>query len=165
MVLPAPNQDILGHPCTPTLSEIQHHVQDKFGICPCHWQLKVTEALLNGDNDVVCIASTRMGKTLSFWIPILFRPRGIQIVVTPLNTLGRENVASLARAGIKAIAINAIDTFDYCAIIVSPKQLMKPSGEFEKHLKNPLFTSRIISIIIDEAHCLTDWGEFHPEYC
>ncbi|KAI6027933.1 hypothetical protein PISMIDRAFT_119009 [Pisolithus microcarpus 441] len=108
MVLPAPNQDIPGHPCTPTLSEIWHHVQDKFGICPCHWQLKVTEALLNGDNDIVCIAGTgMMGKTLGFWIPILFCPGGIQIVVTLLNTLGRQNVASLARAGIKAIAINA----------------------------------------------------------
>ncbi|KAI6011404.1 P-loop containing nucleoside triphosphate hydrolase protein [Pisolithus microcarpus] len=122
-----------------------------------------------------------MGKTLGFWIPILFRPGGIQIVVTPLNTLGRQSAASLARAGIKGIAINAdtattanfteltvnhkaIDTFEYRAIIVSPEQLMKPSGEFEKRLKNPLFTSRIISIIIDEAHCLTDWGEFRPEY-
>ena len=31
-------------------------------------------------------------------------------------------------------------------------------------LKDPLFTSRVISIIIDEAHCLADWGEFRPEY-
>jgi len=41
---------------------------------------------------------------------------------------------------------------------------MKPNGEFEKRLKNPLFASQIISIVIDEAHCLTDWGEFQPEY-
>jgi superfamily II DNA helicase RecQ len=41
---------------------------------------------------------------------------------------------------------------------------MKPDGEFEKLLMNPLFASRIISIVIGGAHCLTDWGEFHPEY-
>jgi ATP-dependent DNA helicase RecQ len=41
---------------------------------------------------------------------------------------------------------------------------MKPNGEFEKLLKDPLFTSYLIGIIIDEAHCITEWGEFRPEY-
>ena len=37
---------------------------------------------------------------------------------------------------------------------------MKPDREFEQLLKNPLFMSQIISIVIDKVHCLTDWGEF-----
>ena len=41
---------------------------------------------------------------------------------------------------------------------------MKPDWEFEQLLKNPLFMSQLISIIINKAHCLTDWGEFRPEY-
>jgi superfamily II DNA helicase RecQ len=41
---------------------------------------------------------------------------------------------------------------------------MKLNGEFERLLKNDLFTAQIISVIIYEVHCLTDWGEFHPEY-
>lgn len=40
---------------------------------------------------------------------------------------------------------------------------MKPDS-VEKILKDVHFASRIISIVIDEAHCLTDWGEFCPEY-
>lgn len=41
---------------------------------------------------------------------------------------------------------------------------MKPNSEFEKLLKDPLFTSYLVGIIIDEAHCITEWGEFRPEY-
>jgi len=48
-----------------------------------------------------------MGKTLTFWLPLLFCPTGIQIVVTPLNQLGQQNVDSLQLASIQSIAINA----------------------------------------------------------
>ncbi|KAG1842098.1 hypothetical protein C8R48DRAFT_544299, partial [Suillus tomentosus] len=58
----------------------------------------------------------------------------------------------------------AIKAFKYRAIAVSPEQIMKPNGEFEQLLKNPLFTSHIVSIVVDEAHCITEWGDFRPEY-
>ena len=93
-------------PC-PTLATICQQAQQTFAVCPCLWQLKVSEALLKGDKDVVCTAGTGMGKTLCFWLPLLFRPNGLQIVVTPLNLLGNQNVASLTKAGISAIAINS----------------------------------------------------------
>lgn len=41
---------------------------------------------------------------------------------------------------------------------------MKDGGGFERLLKNPLFTSRIMGVVIDEAHCISSWGEFCPEY-
>ena len=98
MVLSTPNQELSQR--GPTLSEIRQCTQQVFGIRPCLWQLKVTEALLMGDKDILCMAGTGMGKTLGFWMPLLFRPSSIQIVVTPLNMLGRQNAASLAKAGI-----------------------------------------------------------------
>lgn len=52
----------------------------------------------------------------------------------------------------------------YRAIIVSPEQMMKDGGGFEALWKNETFTSRIISIVWDEAHCISYWGEFRPEY-
>ncbi|KIO12248.1 hypothetical protein M404DRAFT_44354, partial [Pisolithus tinctorius Marx 270] len=71
------------------------------------WQLQVAEAILKGGRNVLCIARTGMGKTLTFWMPLLFWPAGIQIVVTPLNLLGKQNVMSLVKAGIQAISISS----------------------------------------------------------
>lgn len=58
----------------------------------------------------------------------------------------------------------AIKAFKYRAIAVSPEKIMKPNGEFEQLLKNPLFTLHIISIVVDKAHYITEWGEFCLEY-
>ncbi|KIN93628.1 hypothetical protein M404DRAFT_55307, partial [Pisolithus tinctorius Marx 270] len=91
----------------PTLSNIATRTQEVFGIQPCRWQLQVAEAILKGGRDVLCIAGTGMGKTLTFWMPLLFRPAGIQIVITPLNLLGKQNVMSLVKAGIRAISISS----------------------------------------------------------
>ncbi|KZV63589.1 P-loop containing nucleoside triphosphate hydrolase protein [Peniophora sp. CONT] len=157
----------------PTLSEIRSVTQQKFGKRACHWQLKICEELLKGEKDVTCIAGTGSGKTMTFWMPLLFRD-GIQVIVTPLNILGEQNVADLARLGIKAIELNAktatsaayrlIEEGYYRAIIVNPEELMKEGGEFDKLLHNEGFTSRIISVVWDEAHCVATWGDFRPEY-
>ncbi|KIJ10337.1 hypothetical protein PAXINDRAFT_86243 [Paxillus involutus ATCC 200175] len=55
--------------------------QHVFGVRPCLWQIKATSAILSG-KDVICIVGTGMGKTLTFWMPLLFRPDGVQIMVT-----------------------------------------------------------------------------------
>ncbi|KIK72934.1 hypothetical protein PAXRUDRAFT_21420 [Paxillus rubicundulus Ve08.2h10] len=91
----------------PSISDIRKCAEEILGVRPCLWQLKVVEALLKRDQDMLCIAGTGMGKTLTFWMPLLFRPDGIQIIVTPLNMLGKQNATSLAKAGIRAIAVNS----------------------------------------------------------
>ncbi|KIJ10932.1 hypothetical protein PAXINDRAFT_85280 [Paxillus involutus ATCC 200175] len=159
---------------TPSLAAIRDKAHQVFSKRPCLWQLKIAEAFLKGDRDIVCIAGTGMGKTLTFWLPLLFCPEGIQIVVTPLNQLGQQNVDSLHKAGIRSITINAetatLDNFrvianlEYRAVIVSPEQLMKPGGEFQKLLTKEEFTSHVIGFVFDEAHCIASWGEFRPEY-
>jgi len=86
----------------PHLSEIRQRTQDLLGHRPCIWQIKAVEEILKHDRDIICIAGTGSGKTLTFWMPLLFREHGIQIIVTPLNILGKQNVDQLAAMGIKA---------------------------------------------------------------
>ncbi|KAG6370627.1 hypothetical protein JVT61DRAFT_11253 [Boletus reticuloceps] len=101
-----PNQSPPSPTSIPTFPAIRTCTHDVFHVRPCLWQMKVVDAILRG-NDVLCIAGTGMGKTLMFWMPLLFRPDGIQIVITPLNLLGKQNVAALERAHIPAISISA----------------------------------------------------------
>ncbi|EPT01978.1 hypothetical protein FOMPIDRAFT_1119311, partial [Fomitopsis schrenkii] len=74
---------------------------------PCLWQAKAVRQAVKGDKDMVCITPTGSGKTLFFWMPLLFRKDGIQIVVTPLNLLGTQNVKELASYGIRACDVRA----------------------------------------------------------
>ncbi len=63
--------------------------------------------MLEGKHDIISIAGTGAGKTLTFWLPLLFRPDGIQIVVTLLNILGQQNVDTLLKVGVEGIFISA----------------------------------------------------------
>ena len=43
---------------------------------------------------------------------------------------------------------------------MNPEELMRRGGGFESLFKNKTFADAIISIVIDEAHCVTQWGSF-----
>ena len=78
------------------LSQIRDRVEGCFGYCPWLWQIHVVQALLKNNKDVVSILATGSGpKSLTFWMPLLFIPEAVQIVITPLNILGKQNVETL----------------------------------------------------------------------
>ena len=91
----------------PSVEDIRKETQRRLGRYPCLWQARATQEILRGEKDVICVSPTGSGKTLTFWMPLLFREDGIQIVVTPLNILGTQNKAELASYGISAIAVSA----------------------------------------------------------
>lgn len=105
----------------PTYDEIRECTFKHFGRTPCYWQSKVGQLIMAG-HDVICVAPTGAGKTLSFWIPLLFRPEGVIVVITPLNILGSQNKSQLEKLGIRAITLNAYmatrATFDVSSLVI-----------------------------------------------
>ncbi|KAH9015960.1 hypothetical protein EDB83DRAFT_2198819, partial [Lactarius deliciosus] len=75
----------------PSLDDMREAVKDRFSFSLCTWQLKAALTQLEG-NDLLTLAPTGSGKTLTFWIPLLFNGDGVSIVITPLNVLGEKNV-------------------------------------------------------------------------
>jgi superfamily II DNA helicase RecQ len=53
--------------------------------------------------DCIMISPSGSGKTLTFWIPLLFNNNGIIIIVTALNILGDKNVEELSKLSINAV--------------------------------------------------------------
>ena len=58
---------------------------------PYGWQLDVTEALLLGLDSVV-IAGTGSGKTIPFMLPLMLRPNGPLLIISPLKVLQSDQV-------------------------------------------------------------------------
>ena len=67
--------------------DVQIQVEQIFGFCACLWQICIVHAILDG-KDVITIAPTGSGKSLTYWMPVLFIKYGITVVVTPLKLLG-----------------------------------------------------------------------------
>jgi superfamily II DNA helicase RecQ len=95
----------------PSLDEMREAVNERFGFTPCTWQLQAALAQLER-RDLVTLAPTGSGKTLTFWIPLLFNEDGITVVITPLNVLGEKNVKELSDISIAAINLTAKSASD-----------------------------------------------------
>jgi superfamily II DNA helicase RecQ len=70
----------------PSLLEIREKAFKIFGRQPCLWQIRVVEAILRHNRDIVSIAAIGAGKTLTFWMPLLFREDGMKIIISPLES-------------------------------------------------------------------------------
>jgi hypothetical protein len=61
----------------PSREEICQKIFKAFGFYLCLWKIRVVEAILKHDHDVISIAAMGSGKTLTFWMPLLFHKGGI----------------------------------------------------------------------------------------
>jgi ATP-dependent DNA helicase RecQ len=126
---------------------------------------------------VLCVQRTGWGKSAVYFIATsLLRETGAgpALIVSPLLALMRNQIAAAQRLGIRAHTINStnrdawdevrqlLETDAVDLLLISPERLNNP--QFRDTML-PLFAERVGLLVIDEAHCISDWGhDFRPDY-
>ena len=126
---------------------------------------------------VLCVQRTGWGKSAVYFVATaLLREAGAgpTLIVSPLLALMRNQIDAAERLGLRAHTINSTnrdewdDVRDRLAagsidlLLISPERLNNP--RFREEML-PLFAASVGLLVIDEAHCISDWGhDFRPDY-
>lgn len=138
-------------------------------------QEKATKAAIN-NKSILAIFPTGGGKSITFQVPALLSgesSRGLTIVISPLQSLMKDQVDNLEKSGItdavtinglldpieRAKAFERVEEGSASILYISPESLRS------KTIEKLILSRKIARFVIDEAHCFSSWGQdFRVDY-
>lgn len=146
------------------------------GAVPRDDQFAAVEAIVQERARVLVVQATGWGKSAVYWAAtsaLRAAGAGPTLVISPLLALMRDQVAAAERAGLRPATVNstnldewdsvfaALDRDALDVLLVSPERL--GNARFAARLDELM--ARVGLVVIDEAHCISDWGfDFRPDY-